>query len=125
MVQVIDPPSAPWIADYDRVFWSKTWTGRVLVPCDPWMARKAIPPVTGAVGFVLLLAEFGLTLRMTPQSSEPMVSFRAIDPAAASCVFSRRRSLCPEPSEFRSWSSAHCCAPRPRTRLTRTAAAAL
>ena len=31
MVQVIDPPSAPWIADYDRVLASKPWTGRILI----------------------------------------------------------------------------------------------
>ena len=63
MVQVIDPPSAPWIADYDRVFSSTRWTGRVLVARDPWMFRGAVPLFAGAAGGILLLAALGLTLR--------------------------------------------------------------
>jgi len=39
MVQVIDPPSAPWIADYDQVFAVRPWTGRILIPRDSWTAR--------------------------------------------------------------------------------------
>lgn len=41
MVQVIDPPSPPWIADYGRVFQARSWTGRVLLRRDPWTTRNA------------------------------------------------------------------------------------
>jgi hypothetical protein len=42
MVQVIDPPSHPLIADYDRVLKAKSWTGRVLVPRRHWSARRSL-----------------------------------------------------------------------------------
>lgn len=42
MVQVIDPPHAPWIADYDRVLSAKSWTDRILIPRDPWLRRYAV-----------------------------------------------------------------------------------
>jgi ABC-type bacteriocin/lantibiotic exporter with double-glycine peptidase domain len=35
MVQVIDPPHAPWIMDYDRLLAGPKWTGRLLVPRSP------------------------------------------------------------------------------------------
>ena len=69
MVQVIDPPGAPRITDYDRILSSKAWTGRVLVPRDPWIVRNAVPLATGAAGFVLLLAGLTLTLRATRERS--------------------------------------------------------
>lgn len=59
MVQVIDPPSAPWIADYDRVLSSKRWTGRILIPREPWIKQNAAPTVAGFVGFVLVLSGIG------------------------------------------------------------------
>jgi hypothetical protein len=43
MVQVIDPPHVPWITDYDRLFASRPWTGRILLPRDPWPVRYAVP----------------------------------------------------------------------------------
>ena len=36
MVQVIDPPSPPWVTDYDRLFVDGLWTGRILTPRPPW-----------------------------------------------------------------------------------------
>ena len=41
MVQTIDPPSAPWIGDYDQVLAAKPWTGRILIPRRPWLTRHA------------------------------------------------------------------------------------
>ncbi len=43
MVQVIDPPHVPWITDYDRLFASRPWTGRILLARDPWPVRYALP----------------------------------------------------------------------------------
>jgi hypothetical protein len=63
MVQVIDPPGVPWIADYDRICSSKSWTGRILVPRDPWILRNAIPALIAAAGFVMLMAGIGHGLR--------------------------------------------------------------
>lgn len=54
MVQVIDPPSAPWIADYDRLFAMKPWTGRILTPSDSLSLRQAILVVMGAAGVAFL-----------------------------------------------------------------------
>jgi Peptidase C39 family len=45
MVQVIDPPNVPWITDYERLLVSRPWTGRILLPRDPWSVRYAIPLV--------------------------------------------------------------------------------
>jgi hypothetical protein len=56
MVQVIDPPAAPWIADYDRLFAARTWTGRILVPRDPWPIPYAKPLLAVAAGATLLAA---------------------------------------------------------------------
>ena len=49
MVQVIDPPHAPWIADYDRVLSAKSWTGRVLIPRDPWPYAALLLAGSGAL----------------------------------------------------------------------------
>ena len=43
MVQVIDPPSPPWIGDYDRILSARAWTGRILILTDPWIVRYAAP----------------------------------------------------------------------------------
>ena len=32
MVQIIDPPSAPVITDYDQLLAARSWTGRLLIP---------------------------------------------------------------------------------------------
>jgi ABC-type bacteriocin/lantibiotic exporter with double-glycine peptidase domain len=56
MVQVIDPPHAPWIADYDRVFSARPWTGRLLYPRASWSARYAHPLLLASVCSVLLIA---------------------------------------------------------------------
>jgi hypothetical protein len=49
MVQVIDPPHAPQITDYDRLFESRVWTGRILLPRDPWPVRHALPLVLASL----------------------------------------------------------------------------
>jgi hypothetical protein len=54
MVQVIDPPSAPLMTDYDRLLASRPWTGRILLPCDPWPVGYAIPLVLAGVGVPLV-----------------------------------------------------------------------
>jgi len=53
MVQVIDPPHVPVITDYDRLFTSRAWTGRILQPRDPWHVRHAIPLVLAALSVPL------------------------------------------------------------------------
>lgn len=49
MVQVIDPPHVPQIMDYERLFESRAWTGRILLPREPWLARHAVPIVLAAL----------------------------------------------------------------------------
>jgi predicted double-glycine peptidase len=68
MVQVIDPASAPWIADYDHVFSSNPWTGQILVPRDGWIVRN-IPILAGIVGLILFVAGSGLAVRTIQQRS--------------------------------------------------------
>ncbi len=63
MVQVIDPPSLPWIADYDRVLATKPWTGRILVARTPWIVRNVVPLLMAAAGAFLLVAAFRHRLR--------------------------------------------------------------
>jgi hypothetical protein len=58
MVQVIDPPSAPWIADLDRVVGSKNWTGKVLTPRDHWIHRAAPAALSLAAGSLLIVCAF-------------------------------------------------------------------
>ena len=62
MVQVIDPPHAPWITDYERLFASKPWMGRILVPSDPWIVQNAAPLIATG-GLLLLVAAFWHRLR--------------------------------------------------------------
>ncbi len=54
MVQVIDPPYAPWIADYDRVIASKPWTGRILTPRDNVRAWGTVVAATAGVALILV-----------------------------------------------------------------------
>ncbi len=63
MVQVIDPPSPPWIADYDRVLAAKPWTGRILVARKPWIVRNVVPLLMAVAGAFLLVAAFRHRLR--------------------------------------------------------------
>jgi len=53
MVQVIDPPHAPWIIDYDRLLAGPKWTGRILIPRSTWKVRQAAPWLSAAAGVVL------------------------------------------------------------------------
>jgi hypothetical protein len=62
MVQVIDPPHAPWITDYGKLFALKAWTGRVLIRRETWIARKAFPLIALATG--ALLISFALRRRL-------------------------------------------------------------
>jgi len=74
MVQVIDPPHVPWIADYDQIVSGKTWTGRILVRRDAWIVRNMIPVLMAVAGCVLLVMGLshglrtvrGLRMRSTP-----------------------------------------------------------
>ena len=54
MVQVIDPPSAPWIADYPRLLASKPWTGRILTPRDNARTWATIARATAGVALLAL-----------------------------------------------------------------------
>ena len=64
MVQVIDPPSPPWIADYERLLSAKPWTGRILVPRDAWLTRNGLPLLATAVGMLLLWTGLRHVLRL-------------------------------------------------------------
>lgn len=58
MVQVLDPPNAPWIGDYTQVMTAKPWTGRVLTPRAPWLSRNGLPILLAAAGIIAIV--FGL-----------------------------------------------------------------
>jgi len=63
MVQVIDPPNVPWIADYDRLASGKPWTGSILVRRDAWIVRNMISLVMALAGCVLLVVGLSHRLR--------------------------------------------------------------
>lgn len=66
IVQIIDPPNAPWLVDYDRVMRAKPWTGRILIPRAPWLSRIALPILLATAGVIaLMLGRFGKHLRTT------------------------------------------------------------
>ena len=71
MVQVIDPPNVPWIADYDLPFSVKSWTGRVLVPRDPWYVRYASSLIAVLGGVALFMV--ALQQRRRPRSATTSV----------------------------------------------------
>ena len=54
MVQVIDPPYAPWIADYNRVIAAKPWTGRILTPRNNVRAWGTVVAATAGVALILV-----------------------------------------------------------------------
>jgi ABC-type bacteriocin/lantibiotic exporter with double-glycine peptidase domain len=54
MVQVIDPPHVPWIADYGRVMTTPSWTGRLLVPRGSPFRRAVLPGSLAAAGLIVL-----------------------------------------------------------------------
>jgi Peptidase C39 family len=56
MVQLIDPPHPPWIGDYDRLFAGSSWTGRILLPKDPWTIRYAALFPLSAAGLLIVVA---------------------------------------------------------------------
>lgn len=65
MVQVIDPPLVPWIADYERVLASKSWKGRLLVPREPFYDRPSFTfSIAIALGILLFLV-------IRPRKSRP------------------------------------------------------
>jgi hypothetical protein len=74
MVQVIDPPYAPWIADYDRVLAAKSWTGRVLIPSDPWSIRHAVLLAAVAIGLSLLAAALWRRRRPLDRGSDVLTT---------------------------------------------------
>jgi hypothetical protein len=74
MVQVIDPPHVPWITDYDRFLTSRPWTGRVLLPRDPWPVRFALPLVVAGIGIPIL----SLALWRHKRSSGSLQKLRTI-----------------------------------------------
>jgi ABC-type bacteriocin/lantibiotic exporter with double-glycine peptidase domain len=55
MVQVIDPPSPPWIGDFDRIIGTKIWTGRILVAREPRLAQRSITAILIIAGFAALM----------------------------------------------------------------------
>lgn len=69
MVQVIDPPNVPLIADYDWVFESRPWMGRILVPGSPWYVRNAIPLMLAGVGAPLVSFSVWRHLRTSKPSA--------------------------------------------------------
>lgn len=68
MVQVIDPPHAPWIADYDRVMRTRGWTGRVLTPHAPWLSRYLVPLFLAPAGLATLAFGWHISRRRSSQA---------------------------------------------------------
>ena len=68
MVQVIDPPSAPRITDYDRLQKTRSWTGRALVPSSPYLVRSVVPSFLAVGGAIAILVGL-LTIWRWPASS--------------------------------------------------------
>ncbi len=60
MVQVLDPPRAPQIVDYDRLFQSASWTGQILTPRSAfssilgWLKLGLVAVVAAVAGRVLV-----------------------------------------------------------------------
>jgi hypothetical protein len=54
MVQVLDPPNAPWIGDCTQVMSTKAWTGRVLIARDPWPYRHVLAAALASAGLSAL-----------------------------------------------------------------------
>ncbi len=69
MVQVIDPPHAPRIVDYDEVLSAKAWTGRILIPREAWLVRNKIPVLAATLGAMLLGIAFTLRLHRNQATS--------------------------------------------------------
>ena len=58
MVQVIDPPNAPWIADYDRIFAVKSWTNRIIYPRRGWLGGEKYVLLVVCLSALLLIIAF-------------------------------------------------------------------
>jgi hypothetical protein len=56
MVQVIDPPAPPWIADYDRLFVNDAWTDRILIPRPPWYSPARATGRAATAGMAAVVA---------------------------------------------------------------------
>ncbi len=63
MVQVIDPPRAPLITDYDRLVSDESWTNRILICRRSWIVRNQIPLVAALGGCILLMTALIQRLR--------------------------------------------------------------
>jgi hypothetical protein len=75
MVQVIDPPSPPWVADYDRAFATKPWTGRVLMPRTTRSVQNTVALPMAVAGIAIMAV--ALRRHMTPpRQSEVRESVR-------------------------------------------------
>ncbi len=57
MVQIIDPPLAPWVADYARILEARQWGGKLLIAQEPWIVRNqtALLMTSGGVALVMPL----------------------------------------------------------------------
>ncbi len=75
MVQMIDPPAAPHILDYDGLLAARSWTGRILIPSPPWIVRNMSSLILSAGGVLFLFAclrRFGWSRpTSTPTASHP------------------------------------------------------
>ncbi len=63
MVQVIDPSRASQIVDYTQILSAKSWTGRILIARDAWVAQNKIPLLIALAGCILLVAGFARARR--------------------------------------------------------------
>jgi hypothetical protein len=52
MVQVIDPPIAPQVLDYEKLFAAPQWTGYLLTPTYRHPARLLAPAALSVLGAV-------------------------------------------------------------------------
>lgn len=75
MVQLIDPPHAPWITDYATLFSSRNWTGRILIPRGTWWTRYTYFGIL-AVGGALLLTGLWAGGRMCEREQESLMEDR-------------------------------------------------
>jgi len=58
LVQLIDPPYASRTIDYKQLIDSNSWTGRLLVPRDPWWSRFQNSTSIGLVAGLIAVAGF-------------------------------------------------------------------
>ncbi len=68
MVQVVDPPSPPWVTDYDRLFVDGLWTGRILTPRPPWYSPARASGRLAMAGVILAAASSAWTWGRSSQT---------------------------------------------------------